>query len=205
MANRLNKKVLCFVDEHGTAGVADFSFGVLLVFARDAGRIDKRFSDCLESTAAEIRASNLSDTYMHGLLQRFRVAQSSESLMMLNRKVTARGDDAPQIYAEALIETVKIGLKQFRRDVMKTKSIGNIEVIIDANHHNTHPTFGAKIHAAQQYDGMFRGVVRVVPLDSAASRLLQLADVVAHSRKWLQERDTNAAQFRERFGIHIAA
>ena len=41
----------------------------------------------------------------------------------------------------------------------------------------------------------------MVALDSAASRLLQLADVVAYSRKWLVEGELSAKSLRERFGI----
>ena len=50
MAQRLNKKILCFLDEHGTAGVGDLYLGAVLVFARQAGAVDKRFSDLLPAS-----------------------------------------------------------------------------------------------------------------------------------------------------------
>ena len=61
MAERLNKKILCFVDEHGTAGAGDLYLGAVFVFAREAGGIDKRFSDLLPASAKEIRAGDLDD------------------------------------------------------------------------------------------------------------------------------------------------
>ena|GEM_PF-2575805 len=56
---------------------------------------------------------------------------------------------------------------------------------------------------SQQHDGRFRAVRRVARLDSAASRLLQLADVVAYSRKWVTNGTYNARPLRERFGIQM--
>ncbi|EQB10362.1 hypothetical protein L284_17210 [Novosphingobium lindaniclasticum LE124] len=44
MAARLNKKILCFVDEYGTAGVATFHLGAVFVLANEGGHLDKRFS-----------------------------------------------------------------------------------------------------------------------------------------------------------------
>lgn len=122
MVAYLNKKILCFLDEYGTAGAGSLYLGAVIVLARDAGRMDKCFSDLLEANANEIHAVNLDDKYLQGLLQRFWMA-------------------AP-------------------RD-------------------------------------------RVVRLDSAASRLLQLADVVAYARKWIVAEDLNALGLRERFGIHL--
>jgi hypothetical protein len=45
----------------------------------------------------------------------------------------------------------------------------------------------------------------VVPLASAASRLLQLADIVACSRKWISDLDMDAAGLAERYRIHTSA
>ena len=71
MALTLNKKVLFFVDEYGTAGTGVFYLGGVIVLARDAGRMDKCFSDLLQANANEIHASHLDDSYLQGLLERF--------------------------------------------------------------------------------------------------------------------------------------
>ncbi len=205
MPKRLNKKVLCFIDEYGTAGIGDLYLGAVFVMAHEAGRIDKCLSDLLEPTANEIHAAQMADGYLQSLMHRFWLAAPPSRLVMINRKLGVQGGQPPVLYAQALIETVKIGLKRFRADVLDRATIGNVEVITDANHHNGHPAFAAEIAKAQAGDGVFRAVNQVVQIDSAASRLLQLADVVAYSRKWIVGAEMNAGGLRERFGIRIMA
>lgn len=199
----LNKKILCFIDEYGTAGQGDLHLGAVLVHARDAGRVDKRFSDQLKASASEIHATELDDGYLKDLMQRFWRVVSQDQIVMINQKCPARDAPAAQLYAEAVVQTVKAGLARFKRDVLKRDTIGNVEVIIDGNHHNDDPVFAAYMRHAQSKDGRFRGVNQVVRLDSAASRLLQLADVVAYSRKWVAKDEINAASLRERLGIQM--
>jgi Protein of unknown function (DUF3800) len=205
VARGLNRKVLCFVDEHGTAGTNSLYLGAVIVLARFCGRVDKSFSDLLNPTANEVHSANLSDAYLKDLMQRFSNTASAEHLVMINRRLTLGEGSAPVLYAQALVETVKIGLRLFRRQVLKQTTIGNVEVILDANHHNTHPDFTSTIADAQQGKGLFRGVKRVVVLDSAASRLLQLADIVAYSRKWTIDADITSAHLAQRYGVHISA
>lgn len=78
-----------------------------------------------------------------------------------------------------------------------------MDVITDVNQHNEHAAFDAELERARRDDGRFRGVNRIVRLDSAASRLLQLADVVAYARKWIVAEEYNARRLRERFGIDL--
>ena len=40
-------------------------------------------------------------------------------------------------------------------------------------------------------------------IDSAASRLLQLADVVAYSRMWIHKGEDNAKGLHENYGIQV--
>ena len=197
MALTLNKKVLFFLDEYGTAGTGAFFFGGVIVLARDAGRMDKCFSDLLEANANEIHASHLDDIYLQGLLQRFWTGRPNDQVVLINQKVPPKGGEAAVQYAQAVIETVKIGLRRFQQDVLRRETIGNVDVIIDANHHNQHPAFEAAMTSARAHDGRFRAVNQVTRLDSAAARLLQLADIVAYSRKWVIARDMNAIRDRK--------
>lgn len=203
MAGSLNKKVLCLIDEYGTAGTGDLHLGAVVVLARDAGRVDKCFSDLLEPSANEIHAVHLDDGYLQGLLQRFWAAAPPGRLVLLNQKTPQRGGEPPVLYARAVVETVKVGLKLFQREVLGRETIGNVDVILDVNHHNDHRAFDAEIEQARKEGGRFQAVNRITRLDSAASRLLQLADVVAYSRKWIVSADLNAAGLRERFGIQV--
>lgn len=202
MAVRLNKKVLCFIDEYGTAGVAPFHLGAVFVLANEAGRLDKCFSDLLEPTAKEIHAASLSDGYLQGLLHRLWIEAPRDRVIMLNQKFAAQDGDPPVLYAQAVVETVKIGLKRFRA-VLGRNTIANVDVITDVNHHNDHPHFTAELERARLDDGRFRGVNRIVRLDSAASRLLQLADVVAYARKWIVAEELNAQGLRDSYGIEV--
>ena len=196
-----NKKVLCFIDESGVAGTGYFCLGSVFVLARDAGRMDKCFSDLLEANANEIHARHLGDGYLQGLLRRFQAAGLDGKGILLNQEIAAREGSAPVIYAQAVVETVKVGLGCFQREVVRHGTIGNVDVIIDANHHNGHPVFDSVIQRARYDDDLFRAVNGVVRLDSAASRLLQLADVVAASRRWIVAEELDAEGLRARFGI----
>jgi Protein of unknown function (DUF3800) len=203
VTGKLNKKVLCFVDEYGTAGAGPFHLGGVILLARDAGRVDKCFSDLLEPSANEIHAVAMNDMFLKGLLQRFWSVAPRDRMIMANQKISAAGGEAPVLYALGVVQIVKTGLRLFQKDVMRLESIGNVEVILDANHHNQHPAFVSAIERARAHDGRFRGVTRVVAVDSAASRLLQLADLVAYSRKWVAADGLNANSLRERFGIRM--
>ncbi|MCY4007041.1 MAG: hypothetical protein OXE84_09530 [Rhodobacteraceae bacterium] len=74
-------------------------------------------------------------------------------------------------------------------------------VIVDANELNTHPDFQHVIDSARNDDGRFKAVKRVVSLDSSAARLLQLADIVAHSRAWIDHKEINAETLRNAYCI----
>lgn len=202
MAVRLNKKILCFIDEYGTAGVAPFHLGAVFVLANEAGRLDKCFTDLLEPNANEIHAVNLNDGYLQGLLHRLWGVAPRDRVVMLNQKFAVQEGDPPVLYAQAVVETVKIGLKRFRT-VLGRDTIANLDVITDVNQHNDHVEFMAELERARLHDGRFRGVNRIVRLDSAASRLLQLADVVAYARKWIVAEELNARGLRDSFGIEI--
>ncbi|EZP51359.1 DUF3800 domain-containing protein [Sphingomonas sp. RIT328] len=202
MAQRLNKKVLCFIDESGTAGAAPFQLGAVFVLASEAGRLDKAFSDLLPADANEVHAVRMDDGYLQGLLDRLRANAQLDRVVMINQQFAARPGEPAEIYAQAVVDTVKAGMKRFRV-VLGRESVDNVDVITDVNHHNDHPAFDAYMTAARVSEGRFRGVNRVARLDSGASRLLQLADVVAYARRWIIAEDVNAQGLRERFGIHL--
>ncbi len=203
MPKRLNKRVLCFVDEYGTAGSGPLYLGAVLVLARDAGRVDKTFTDLLKPNVNEVHAVRLGDGYLQGLLQRFWQAAPPRRVVLVNQKALIEAESPSAIYAQAVVQTVKAGLKHFKGEVLGRETIGNVELIMDRNDHNTGPVFDAELARAQAEDGRFKGVEHVARIDSAASRLLQLADCVAYSRKWIANGEVNARGLRERFGIEL--
>lgn len=111
--------------------------------------------------------------------------------------------DRPEIYAKTLVETVKVAVKRFRSGNRVGQQINNVEVLIDINEQNSHPRFVDHIARAREQDGLFKSVTRVVAIDSAVSRMLQLADVVAHSRAWINNGEVNAKGLREAYKIEV--
>lgn len=204
MPRGLNKRVLCFVDEQGTAGAGPLHLGAVLVLARDAGRVDKAFTDLLEPNVGEVHAVRLGDGYLQGLLHRLWQAAPAGRVVLLNQKAAVEAGPPSVIYAQAVVETVKAGLKRFKGEVLGRETIGNVELIMDRNAHNTGAAFDAELARAQAEDGRFKGVEHVARIDSAASRLLQLADCVAYARKWIANGEVNARGLRERFGIRLS-
>ena len=200
---RLNKKILCFVDEYGTAGNPGFALGCVMLWAKECGKADKAFSDLLPDSVNEVHAVNWQNASLQSTLGRYAQTEAPASLLMLNKRCEVHPSARPEQYARALIETVKIGAKRFAKAQNLTLGIGNIEVITDLNEHNTHASFDDIVRNARQHDGLFRAVNRVTPLDSAASRMLQLADVVAHSRAWIDNSEINAKGLREAYKIEI--
>lgn len=199
-----NKRILCFVDECGTAGQPNFALGCVMVWAKECGRADKAFSDLLDPNANEIHAGKLETHHLQGLLGRFAQTDKPQGMILMNRLGTITEGTAPAIYAANVIETVKVAMGQFRDlHFIRGRSLGNIELVLDRNHHNTDPEFQRMITEARQNDGRFKAVDHVVQLDSAASRILQLADVVAYARTWINRGEQNARGLRENYGIRV--
>src|SRR5690348_15954372 len=101
MPKGLNKKILVFVDEYGTAGVQDLYLGVTVVRSSDAGRFDKLFSDLLKSNVNEIHASDLRDEYILKLLALTWNAYRRLEIVLLNASYRLRpGPPAAVQYGE---------------------------------------------------------------------------------------------------------
>jgi hypothetical protein len=201
---RRNKKILCFIDEYGTAGAGDLYLGAVMLPAAEAGFVDKRLSDLLEPNAGELHAARLSGTYVAGLLERLREADPTASLLMVNRRITGQVGSGPEIYGRAVIELVKIAVGIYKTEINPKRDLNNIELILDQNHQNMNDAFNLIIAKEREQSGKFRGVCNIARIDSAAARLLQLADLVASVRKLIVPiGDMRADTARNRFNIRI--
>jgi hypothetical protein len=198
-----NKRILCFIDECGTAGQNGFALGCIMAWARECGKADKSLSDLLEPNANELHAVNLKKEYLQSLLGRYAQTDRPEMVLM-NRLGTVIDGTAPAIYAGNVIETVKVAIGQFRKlHNINNRGLGNVELILDQNHHNTDPECQRLLREACENDGRFQAVNQISQIDSAASRLLQLADLVAYSRTWIHKDEDNAKGLHENFGIRV--
>ena len=198
-----NKRILCFIDECGIAGQDGFALGCVMAWARECGRADKVLSDLLEPNANELHAVNLNKAYLQSLLSRYAQTDRPEMVLM-NRLGTIANGTAPAIYAGNIIETVKVAIGQFRKlHNINSRGLGNVELILDLSHHNADPECQSLLNSACENDGRFRAVNRISQVDSAASRLLQLADLVAYSRMWIHRGEENAKGLHNNFGIRV--
>jgi len=201
--SRLNKKILCFVDEYGTAGDDGFALGCAILWAHECGKADKAFSDLLPASVNEVHAANWSKPQLQSILSRFAQTEMPSGIRMLNKSSGVFVGGRPEIYAKTLVETVKVAVKRFRSGNRVGQQINNVEVLIDINEQNSHPKFVEHIARAREQDGLFKSVTRVVAIDSAVSRMLQLADVIAHSRAWINNGEVNAKGLREAYKIEV--
>ena len=200
----LNKRILCFIDECGTAGEEGFALGCVMAWARECGRADKAFSDLLEANANELHAARVSKGYLQSLLGRYAQTERPKGMILLNRLGTVAQGSRSAIYAGNVIEIVKVAIGQFRSlHGIGGRGIGNVELILDRNHQNSDPECRALLEDASQNDGRFKAVASIVQIDAAASRLLQLADAIAYSRMWIHRGEENAKGLREKFGIQV--
>ncbi|WP_448208614.1 DUF3800 domain-containing protein [Azospirillum sp. sgz302134] len=208
MATPRNKKLLCFIDEYIPGNTSDLYLGAVFVPAAEAGRVDKTFSDLLPANANEVHGVNLEDATIEGLLDGLFKASPSSHLLMINRRITGTTGAAPHVYGNAVVELVKIGMRTFRTEKLTFKLknerrvLNNLDLILDRNQHNTHPQFEAVMQKSRS-EGSFRGVDGVSCIDSAASRLLQIADLVATTRRWIVGGAVRADALRDRFGIRV--
>lgn len=195
--SRLNKKVICFADEFGTAGEPDFGFGLVFIWSYDCAYADRVFTDLLPSNANEVHASKWSMITLQKLMFDYHQKTAGKPLL-LNKIGEKHSGERPEIYAKTLIETVKVGLRKFSH-MHHLPKIGNVDLIIDASGHGTHASCKAILQNAQEQDGRFKAVRAISTVDSTACRMLQVADVVAYSRKWLSQ--SNAQALNTQYGI----
>lgn len=199
-----NKRIICFVDETGSAGDESFSLGLVMAFASDVSRVDKMFSDLLPVGFNEFHANKHENVFVKDTITSF-VARSAETSVMMfsHYKPDLREDCKETTYAKSLIEAVKASTKKFRDRHGLGAQINNIDVLVDACEHNCGPIFTDKINRAQKEDGIFRGVNRVVPLDSSVSRLIQLADAVAYLRHLSRTGGATAKELSDQLHINL--
>jgi len=197
--SRLNKKVICFADEFGTAGDDGFGFGLVFIMAQDCAHADRVFTSLLPASANEVHASKWHNDVLQTLMENYKPT-IEEKVLLLNIVGQGHAGERPEVYAKTLIEAVKNGLRKFAR-MHHIPKIGNVDLIMDASGLGTHALCKQHLLHAQTGDGRFQAVRNIATIDSTACRMLQVADVVAYSRKWLAS--SNAATLQVKYGITL--
>lgn len=184
MARGLDKKVLLFADEHGTPGETGFGFGFVCVRARDAQKVSAGFERYLtEQQTSEFRSANLPAHRRTEIVRS--VLSNLGGSVSASFSITRASPSRSELEAGDGIRR-KLYLNCFeyacRRTVAALQRSGrfgrmnNVELIVDRNSLNETMEFPVSL---RREDGRLRGVRHVAVIDSAASRLLQLADAVA--------------------------
>lgn len=200
MKKGLNKKILCFVDEFGTAGDQGFGLGAVVLWSRDCALADRVFTNLLPANANEVHARDWSMETLQTLMGQYGRDPVHQRLLMVNKVGEATSGSRAEIYGKVLVETVKVALKNFG-SVHRLTKLGNVDVILDATGLNEHADFLRIVKQAQAHDGRFRSVRSVSRIDSSAARMLQVADVVAYSRNWIGRAGESADSLRQKYGI----
>lgn len=199
-----NKRIICFVDETGSAGDEQFSLGLVMAFSHDVAKVDKMFSDLMPVGFNEFHANKHDNDFVKATIASFVERAAETSIMMFSHyKPDLREDCKETTYAKSLIEAVKASTKKFRAHHRLGAQINNIDVLVDACEHNSGPIFTGRVSDAIANDGIFRGVNRVIPLDSSVSRLIQLADAVAYMRHLSRTGGVTAKELSDQFQINL--
>lgn len=201
----LNRKIICLVDESGTAGDDEFSLGFVFVFASEAAKLDKLFTDLLPKGFGEFHAHKHEFEFYRRTMESFCSLSDGTSLTMFSFRQSYAGEVCRQrYYARALVDGFKATARKFRRSELSgSKMINNVELILDSNSQNVGEIFSSFIASAMSNDGLFRAVQRCQPIDSSVSRLLQLADAVAYSRRLVDQGKIKTGTLKSDLGIQI--
>lgn len=200
--SRLNKKVLVLVDESGTAGEPDFMLGAVAVAADRVAELSRSMMMLRPTGAGEAHAVNMSGIGGRKLVRRIVGTSAGQGLVLVNKASAHHVGTRPEIYAAAVIEIVKVAIQRYARR-HHISGIGNIELILDRNEINAKQVCLARLQKAKEVDGRFKAVQHIAAVDSAAVPFLQLADLVAYSRRWRDAEELDASQLRRECGIEL--
>ena len=122
-------------------------------------------------------------------------------MVMMNRVSRESGSTPSAKYGHCLVETVSTGLKLFKKNV-GLPDIRNVRVLVDfREQHQSSKDLWCIVRNACRSHGHFMGVGHVTMVDSAASRLMQLAELVAASRNWASKMGIGVEHLEEQCGI----
>lgn len=198
----LNKRVLVFVDESGTAGEPDFTLGAVAVAARHAPVAESLLANLREKNAGELHANGMDGASARRLLQQLHEATQDRGLILVNKASAHHQGTAPQVYAAAVVEVVKVAIRRYGKH-HRIPKIGNVELILDRNDTNKSDECRRCLAGAQRDDRLFQAVEHIASVDSAAARFLQVADLVAYARRWRDSGEINARQLERECGIAL--
>jgi len=199
---RLNKKVLVLVDESGTPGAPDFMLGAIAVAARDVAVAGSALAGLRPGNAGEMHAVDMDGQAARAVLGGLKPVLGQRSMVLINKASAHHHGERPEVYAAAVIEITKVAIKRYAARERIAK-IGNVELILDRTEVNTHAACQKALADAQESDGLFKAVAHVASVDSCAVPFLQVADLTAYARRWVDNGEITAKQLTDACGIEL--
>lgn len=199
---RLNKKVLVLVDESGTPGAPDFMLGAVAVAARDVAVAGSVLAGLRPGNAGEMHAVNMEGQAARVVLRGLKSALNQRSMVLVNKASAHHHGERSEVYAAAAIEITKVAIKRYAA-LNKISKIGNVELILDRTEINTDATCQKALADAQRADGLFKAIAHVTSVDSCAVPFLQVADLTAYARRWVDSGEITAKRLTDECGIEL--
>lgn len=201
---RKNRKILVFGDEFVTKsakGANVYGFGLLICDATVAAKLDAHVVHGLPRGVGEIHSTQWSEDTLVGVLESIQEHTDARQTVLLHKAGTVTGT-TPNAYARNLVAALMTGLHRFKRKIKGWDYINNVELVLDRCDANEHPDFGAHLRASQA-TGITRAIEHCQVIDSCASRLLQVADVIAYANS-LRASGVTTRRLEEDCGIYFA-
>ena len=199
---RLNKKVLVLVDESGTPGASDFMLGAVAIAARDVAVAGSALAGLRPSNAGEMHAVDMEGHVARAVLKELRPGLGQRSMVLINKASAHHLGARPEVYAAAAIEITKVAIRRYAA-LEQIRQIGNVELILDRTEINTVAACQEALLRAQEEDGLFKAVAHVATVDSCAAPFLQVADLTAYLRRWVNGQEITAKRLRDECGIEL--
>lgn len=199
---RLNKKVLVLIDESGTPGAPDFMLGAVAMAARDLAVAANTLAGLRPGNAGEMHAVDMEGHAARAILRDLRLAMDQRSMVLINKASAHHHGRRPEVYAAAVIEITKVAIRRYAA-CEHISQIGNVELILDRTEINTNATCQQAFARAQKTDGRFKAVAHVASIDSCAVPFLQVADLTAYARRWVDNEEITAKRLTAEYGIEL--
>lgn len=180
---RKNKKIICFLDESGTPGDNDFSFGVLMLYASDIPMLEEKFLRLLENKEKEFHSKNYDFEKIKRKITELNKKTENINKLFFSYKKPIQNlskKDRSKIYALTLAEAIKLSIYKFKKITENKVLPNNIDIIVDDSSYLKGDNHHEILDKYRKEDKLFKHINMIVRLDSCISRSLQISDAIAY-------------------------
>ena len=176
--------------------------GAVAMAARDLAVAASSLAKLRPGNAGEMHAVDMEGHAARAVLRELRLALDQRCMVLINKASAHHHGGRPEVYAAAVIEITKVAIKRYAARERIPK-IGNVELILDRTEINTDAICQKAFAGAQKADGLFKAVAHVASIDSCAVPFLQVADLTAYARRWVDSGEITAKRLTDECGIEL--